>query len=196
MWISGLDDVMSETRTFPRFVPRTGKKITVVFGQEVDTERVFGDLRRRWRDLKCRRQSSPPSSSSQTSTSSSYAFSEKDSDSDSSTAALRAKDIKVEETPKKGTDERRILEDRSQDEDEALGILPDSFKYHPEAIQLRIECTLRIRNEVLKLRKLAGEEYPDEDPKAELAETWREEKGGRKKGQEGRMGDGSIVKDG
>jgi monolysocardiolipin acyltransferase len=51
IFIDGTQDVMHESRKFPRFVPRAGKKIKVVFGDSVDGEKVFGDLRRRWRDL-------------------------------------------------------------------------------------------------------------------------------------------------
>lgn len=42
---------MHESREFPRFLPRLGKKITIGFGEEVDGERVFGDLRKRWKML-------------------------------------------------------------------------------------------------------------------------------------------------
>jgi monolysocardiolipin acyltransferase len=51
IFIEGTDQVMHESRRFPRFIPRAGKNITVTFGKEVDTEAVFGDLRKRWREL-------------------------------------------------------------------------------------------------------------------------------------------------
>ncbi|KAJ9639507.1 Lyso-phosphatidylcholine acyltransferase [Coniosporium tulheliwenetii] len=51
IWIEGFDTVMHESRTFPRFVPRVGKEISVSFGEAVDMERRFGDLRERWRRL-------------------------------------------------------------------------------------------------------------------------------------------------
>ncbi|EXJ93237.1 hypothetical protein A1O3_01794 [Capronia epimyces CBS 606.96] len=51
MFIEGTDQVMHESRQFPRFLPRIGKKITVTFGKELDVEAVFGDLRKRWREL-------------------------------------------------------------------------------------------------------------------------------------------------
>ena len=53
MFIEGTDQVMHESRTWPRFIPRGGKHVTVTFGDAVDTEAVFGDLRRRWRELQC-----------------------------------------------------------------------------------------------------------------------------------------------
>lgn len=42
---------MPEDRVFPRFLPRIGKRIKVAFGQKLDGESAFGDLRRRWRKL-------------------------------------------------------------------------------------------------------------------------------------------------
>ncbi|QIX00515.1 hypothetical protein AMS68_006032 [Peltaster fructicola] len=75
---------------------------------------------------------------------------------------------------------------------EVLGEVNDDFlRYSPEAEQLRIDVTMAVRNEVLKLRRSAG--LSDEDPKAGLAETWRIE--GSKGKAEGEMADGSIVRD-
>lgn len=51
IFISGTEQVMHESREFPRFLPRPGKKITIAIGQQVDGEKVFGDLRRRWKGL-------------------------------------------------------------------------------------------------------------------------------------------------
>lgn len=137
MWIEGMDQVMHESRKFPRFIPRGGKDISVTFGEKVDTESTFGDLRERWRRL-C--------------------------------ARVRATKGDVAE--------------------EELGIVrDDELKYGEEAVALRKECTLRVRQEVLKLRRQRG--WEDEDPKSSLVETWRQE-GGKK---EGLMDDGSWVKD-
>jgi monolysocardiolipin acyltransferase len=49
--IDGTQHMMSEERTFPRFLPRGGHTLRIVFGDPVDAERAFGDLRARWRDL-------------------------------------------------------------------------------------------------------------------------------------------------
>ncbi|KAF2721723.1 hypothetical protein K431DRAFT_294076 [Polychaeton citri CBS 116435] len=77
-------------------------------------------------------------------------------------------------------------------EEEEIGVLRDDFlRYSPEAEQLRVEVTLAVRKEVLKVRRSTG--LSDEDPKAGLAETWREE--GSRNRREGHMEDGSIVKD-
>ncbi|KIH88134.1 monolysocardiolipin acyltransferase [Sporothrix brasiliensis 5110] len=53
MFIDGLDRVMHEERTFPRFLPRIGQKIRVVFGDILDPE-AFADLRDRWQRLVAR----------------------------------------------------------------------------------------------------------------------------------------------
>ncbi|KAK5174661.1 Lyso-phosphatidylcholine acyltransferase [Saxophila tyrrhenica] len=74
--------------------------------------------------------------------------------------------------------------------DERLGVVDDDFlRYGPEAEKLRIEVTLAVRNEVLKVRRQRG--LPDEDPKRGLAETFKRE--GPKR--EGEMADRSVVKD-
>ncbi|KAF9887903.1 hypothetical protein FE257_009425 [Aspergillus nanangensis] len=52
IWLEGFDQVMHESREFPRFLPRPGKDVSVTFGGKVDTEAVFGDMRRRWRDIR------------------------------------------------------------------------------------------------------------------------------------------------
>ncbi|KAF2836873.1 hypothetical protein M501DRAFT_1018746 [Patellaria atrata CBS 101060] len=130
MWIDGPQEMMHESRSFPRFLPRLGKSLQVVFGDEVDTESVFGDLRERWRILKAR-----------------------------------------------------------EGVGQEVGILTEGLKYGVEAVELRKECTMRVREEVLKVRRKRG--LPDEDPKAGLVETWVQEGGKR----EGRMKDGSWVKD-
>ena len=73
---------------------------------------------------------------------------------------------------------------------ERLGVVEDEdLRYGAEAQQLRIEVTMAIRNEVLKLRRVRG--LPDEDPKRGLAETFRRE--GPKR--EGVMADQSVVRD-
>jgi monolysocardiolipin acyltransferase len=51
IFIDGFQHVMPEDRVFPRFLPRIGKRIKVAFGQKLDGESAFGDLRRRWRKL-------------------------------------------------------------------------------------------------------------------------------------------------
>lgn len=86
---------------------------------------------------------------------------------------------------------RRLVEEKKQSkgEDLEIGVLTDELKYGREAEALREECTRQVRQEVLEVRRLRG--LPDEDPKEGLVETWREEGGKR----EGKMDDGSLVKD-
>lgn len=51
MFVDGNQAVMHESREFPRFLPRIGKQIRVAFGEKVDGEKVFGDLREQWKRL-------------------------------------------------------------------------------------------------------------------------------------------------
>lgn len=51
IFIDGNQDVMHESREFPRFLPRPGKTIKIAFGDAIDGEKIFGDLRRRWQTL-------------------------------------------------------------------------------------------------------------------------------------------------
>lgn len=52
IFIEGTNEIMPEHRSFPRSIPRIGKKVSVTFGRQVDTEALFGDLRKRWRELR------------------------------------------------------------------------------------------------------------------------------------------------
>ncbi|KAI6710921.1 hypothetical protein B2J93_6628 [Marssonina coronariae] len=139
IFIDGNQEVMHESRGFPRFLPRVGKKVRIVFGESMDGEEVFGELRERWKKL----------------------------------VAIQKEALA-----------RRNLETNWE-----MGELTDGLKYGTEAVALRKEVTMRIRMEVLKLRRSLG--YPDEDPKEGLVETWIEE--GEK--ETGRMKDGSWVGD-
>jgi len=150
IWIDGPQEVMNYERTWPRFVPRAGKEITVRFGEVVDSEVVWGPLRERWRGLKERARG------------------------------------------------RRVLELGDEVGGTAMEVLgelqDDELKYGAEAQQLRIDVTLAVRSEVLKVRRASG--LPDEDPKRALVETYREE-GGKEAGRVGgRNTDGSATKPG
>lgn len=119
IWIEGFDHCMHEGRSWPRFMPRAFKNLRIVFGEEIDGEQLFGDLRRKWQGLM------------------------------------------TMQREKIGTENLEV------------GVLNEALKYGDEAIKLRIEAARRMRLEVLKLRQRFG--WPDEDPKATLAETWRRE---------------------
>jgi monolysocardiolipin acyltransferase len=60
IWLEGLDQVMHESRGFPRFIPRTRKKINITFGRKVDTQAVFGDMRKRWQEIKAKAETNAP----------------------------------------------------------------------------------------------------------------------------------------
>ncbi len=128
---------MHESRQFPRFVPRAGKDIKIAFGEKVDGEKVFGELRERWKRL-----------------------------------------VKMQ---------KEALKKKGGETEWGMGELTDGLKFGSEAVALRKEVTMRIRMEVMKVRRSLG--YPDEDPKQGLVETWIEE-GGK---ETGKMKDGSWV---
>ena len=133
IFIEGFDNIMHETRTFPRFIPRPFQNVRVTFGERLNAEEVFGDLRRRWKVMRAR------------------------------------------EEQKEGTLE--------------MGVLNEALKYSQEAVELRKECTQRMRQAVLDVRRQRG--YPEDDPKNSLAGTWLREGPTR----EGPKQDGSITKD-
>ena len=54
IWIEGFDQVMHENRSFPRFIPRPFRSVSITFGRQIDSEAVFGDMRQRWREIKAR----------------------------------------------------------------------------------------------------------------------------------------------
>ncbi|TRX88515.1 hypothetical protein FHL15_010554 [Xylaria flabelliformis] len=51
IFIDGTHRIMAEDRVWPRFLPRFGVKFRVAFGELVDGEKTFGDLRAQWREL-------------------------------------------------------------------------------------------------------------------------------------------------
>jgi monolysocardiolipin acyltransferase len=118
IFIEGLQNTMDEERGFPRFAPRIGKHISINFGEPIDGESMFGDLRDRWRTLVKRE--------------------------------MESLDLKMPL---------------------GVGELTKGLMYGDDAVELRIECTRRVRQQVLKVRRSLG--LPDEDPKDGLAETWR-----------------------
>lgn len=171
MFIEGTDQIMHESRTFPRFIPRLGKKVDITFGNELDVEARFGDLRKRWRVI-CDRENEQLLKFMNDEWLSDAQLSDTGSTSEllGSTAGGRAINLDV------------LYEQQ-------LGYISEKLKYDPEVVEIRKECTNRIREEVLKLRRARG--YPDEDPKAGIAETWKLE--GPKR--EGKMEDESWVKE-
>lgn len=136
IWLEGFDQVMHESREFPRFLPRVGKEVSITFGKKVDTEAVFGESRRKWQQIRAKAERTSPDT-----------------------------------------------------RDLPLGVLNDELLYGTEAVELRKEVTMKVRNLVLEVRRSRG--HSDEDPKAGLAETWIREGPNR----EGKMLDDSWVRD-
>lgn len=60
IWLEGFDQVMHESREFPRFLPRPGKEVSVTFGKKVDTEAIFGDMRKRWQEIRAKAEKKVP----------------------------------------------------------------------------------------------------------------------------------------
>lgn len=82
---------------------------------------------------------------------------------------------------------KRLIEKEQEMADADVGVLSEKLMTGPEAVGLRMEVTMAVREQVLELRRRRG--WPDEDPKAGRFETYLEE-GGK---YEGQMEDGSWV---
>jgi monolysocardiolipin acyltransferase len=124
MFITGFSDIMHESRSFPRFLPRVGKNVTLHIGEVVPDSR-FLDLRSKWHDLK----------------------------------------------------------HQYRDDEEYL-------KTGEKVVELRIETTGRVREEVAKLRRRVG--FLEEDEGAGKVETYRLQGMGMR---EGKLADGTWEKD-
>ncbi len=83
----------------------------------------------------------------------------------------------------------RRLRDREKEKGgRYFGVLgSEGLRTGDDAVRLRMEVTLAVREKLLRLRRARG--WPDEDPKAGVVETYRVEGSKRK----GRMEDGSWV---
>lgn len=193
MFIDGTQNIMSEERTFPRFLPRGGKKFHITFGELLDMEAKFGDLRRKWRELvrkdrlralgeaaeddvskKGRASSSSawaslsslwPSKSAATSTTLASGFNEI-SPAATTTTPISSNDS---DTQLQLQNQSTAFQRRSRSQP-TMGELSEELKYGAEAQALRIEVARRVRDEIEKLRVGLG--YPKDDPKLGLAETW------------------------
>ncbi|KAK8136657.1 hypothetical protein PG984_004597 [Apiospora sp. TS-2023a] len=167
MFIDGTQNIMSEARTFPRFLPRGGKKFHVTFGELLDMEAKFGDLRRKWRELV--RQDQQRALGAKSSNSPWASISSLWSSKNPSTPTILSGDSSSE---LQQHDPTAIQHQRSGGQ-LAMGELSEELKYGAEAQALRIEVARRVRDEIEKLR--VGRGYPEDDPKLGLAETWAKE---------------------
>ncbi|KAK6348341.1 hypothetical protein TWF718_006140 [Orbilia javanica] len=111
MFFTGMQNVMHEKRSFPRFLPRPGNSISITFGSAIPLDR-WDKVRQRWRQIRetCR--------------------------------AIG------------GEEGERLLREG------------------PEAVKLRVEVALMVRDEVEKLRIECG--YPPAQPESALAETFKD----------------------
>ncbi|KAK7953615.1 Bctaz1 [Apiospora saccharicola] len=167
MFIDGTQNIMSEARTFPRFLPRGGKKFHVTFGELLDMEAKFGDLRRKWRELV--RQDQQRALGEKNSKSSWASISSLWSSKNQSTPTISSGDSSGELQQHDST----AIQHQRRGSQLAMGELSDELKYGAEAQALRIEVARRVRDEIEKLR--VGRGYPEDDPKLGLAETWAKE---------------------
>lgn len=163
MFIDGTIDVMNENRGWPRAMPRAGNNVRVAFGDRVDMEQTFGDLRRQWKRLvrKAVEKRDAEIAAVEKQIADAMAVSEKTAASDRQ--AGRHGIVSARQALPVGLKKPDVLR---------IGELPEELKHSKEVDEIRTEVTRRVRDEVLKLRKSLG--YPDEDPagKFELAETW------------------------
>jgi monolysocardiolipin acyltransferase len=51
IFIDGMQNIMPEHRKWPRWLPRTGANVRIVFGERVDTGEMFSEYRHLWRQL-------------------------------------------------------------------------------------------------------------------------------------------------
>ncbi|KAK3997351.1 hypothetical protein QBC44DRAFT_280254 [Cladorrhinum sp. PSN332] len=145
MFIDGTQRCMPEDRGFPRFLPRIGQKVHISFGEVLNYDAVFGDLKSKW-DALVRRETSKPKKS----------------------GGARFFGLLGG-----GKDKSTVLEASSSSplQPGDLTLTSDELKYGKEAQAIRIEVARRMRQEILKLRRTAGD-YPESDPSFGLAETW------------------------
>ncbi|KAK6358407.1 hypothetical protein TWF730_007741 [Orbilia blumenaviensis] len=111
MFFTGMQNVMHEKRSFPRFLPRPGNKISIHFGSAIPVDR-WDKVRQRWRQI------------------------------------------------------RETCLAIGGEEGEKL------LREGPEAVELRVEVALMVRDEVEKLRIECG--YPPAQPESALAATFKD----------------------
>ncbi|KAK4106271.1 hypothetical protein N658DRAFT_519857 [Parathielavia hyrcaniae] len=152
MFVDGTQRVMPEDRGFPRFVPRVGKTVRVAFGEVLDYEATFGDLKRRWEGLVARERGRERVRLG--------------SGSDAGGGGGNG----LEE--KQGQENGGLVGVGARRQADIGDLATDELKFGKEAQEIRIEVARRMRDEILKVRRSLGA-YPEPDPTFALAETWR-----------------------
>ena len=172
MFVDGTQRVMPEDRGFPRFLPRPGQRVRVAFGDVLDYERTFGDLRRRWDRLvrrECERLLAAGADAGAGAGADGAGIvreggvAGKGAGAGAGTGTGTATGTGLVADGKKPGSARSLL---------LPGELPtDELKYGREAQEIRIEVARRMRDEILKVRRSLGG-YPEPDPTFGFAETW------------------------
>lgn len=177
MFIDGTQRVMPEDRAFPRFLPRVGKKVRVGFGEVLDYEATFGDLRRRWEGL-VRREQERISSNRSGRSSSRRGSGGGDGEQQRQEkggwglgSLMPTSPWTARKTEEKGPS-LALSQLRPSQPPLPGELVTDELKYGREAQEIRIEVAQRLRDEILKVRKSLGG-FPEPDPSFALAETWR-----------------------
>lgn len=178
MFVDGTADVMDENRIWPRFVPRPGKKLRVAFGDKVDMEATFGDLRRRWKALV-----REAMDAREAEIAAAAADNKKQAEAAMAAAAAPRAPRVVPDAGRTGIVVAAAASSAARPPPPSsssarkldvlrVGELPEGLKHSKEAEAIRVEVAFRVRNEVLKLRRSLG--YPEEDPAWGFgrAETW------------------------
>lgn len=174
MFIDGTQRAMPEDRGFPRFLPRIGQTVRVTFGEVLDYEATFGDLKRRWDGLVVREM-------------------EKARLESKGRGGRSWKEVFTftGKTPKPPSLLPSPPPTHPSDTTYHDTTLPEPLRNSPEAQEIRIQVALRMRDEILKLRRSLGR-YPEPEPSFGLAETWREDEGIEAKKYKSRV-DGSDI---
>lgn len=178
MFVDGTQRVMPEDRGFPRFLPRIGKTVRVAFGQVLDYDATFGDLKRRWDELVSRERER-------------LARQQQQQQGKLITGVSGSSRTSGTVTSSGGGDGALV----KQTEVMLVGELAtDELKYGKEAQEIRIEVARRMRAEILKVRESLGG-YPEPNPAFALAETWRLDEDIEAKKYKSRVDGSNITQD-
>lgn len=176
MFVDGTQRVMPEDRGFPRFLPRPGQTVRVRFGDALDYEATFGDLRRRWEALVRREQDRIARKEQEAAGSRSGGWGL------GSWTMWKREGNGVPPAPS----QLQLQQPQLPGE-----LATDELKHGKEAQEIRIEVSRRLREEILKVRKAMGG-FPEPDPSFALAETWRPDESIEAKKYRSRV-DGSSI---
>ncbi|ROW15025.1 hypothetical protein VPNG_03335 [Cytospora leucostoma] len=172
MFIDGTIDVMDERRGWPRAVPRPFKKVRVAFGDRVDMEATFGDLRARWKALV---REAVDAREAEIAAAERLIGEERARREGEGAARGRRHNRPAVDPGRTGIVAplpKKVATSVKRPDVLRVGELPEALRHSREAEEIRVEVAFRVREEVLKVRRSLG--YPDEDPAWGFgrAETW------------------------